>query len=195
MFSDESHIYPDGFVNNQACRYLNSERPVPVIQKLLHSQKFTDWCGLSANRIYMAHILFWRCKLRECPHCSKWSLHWNEWQHLPWCLVLCKMVRSLILFCLHWNGWKLTLKTIFSHTVLSFHVQQDHLTFRLLTIYLGFVKQKVFKSCPSSIPELKQLVHDLIAPIHQETLANSFKKVYRSFYWTTMWRHSKFVKS
>ena len=52
IFSDESHIYLNGFMNKQNFRKWSPTKPVGVFDKPLHSPKVTVWCGLSSNRVY-----------------------------------------------------------------------------------------------------------------------------------------------
>ena len=50
-FSDESHIYLNGYINRQTTRFLGFERPDVVVQKPLHSARVTIWCAVSGHGI------------------------------------------------------------------------------------------------------------------------------------------------
>ena len=52
IFSDECHIYLQGFMNKPNYRMWSTQKPMELFEKPLHSQKVTIWCGLSSHRIY-----------------------------------------------------------------------------------------------------------------------------------------------
>lgn len=51
IFSDEAHFHLDGFVNRQNCRIWGSENPHVIVQKQMHPQRVTVWCGFWAEGI------------------------------------------------------------------------------------------------------------------------------------------------
>ena len=50
-FSDEAHFHLNGVVNRQNFRYWESEKPVEVAKRPLHSPKCTAWCPMSTHGI------------------------------------------------------------------------------------------------------------------------------------------------
>ena len=50
MFSDESHIHLNGYINRQTTHFLEFAR-TDVIQKPLHRAQVTIWCAVSEHRI------------------------------------------------------------------------------------------------------------------------------------------------
>ena len=52
IFSDESHIHLNKFMNKQNFRMWSRNKPMVVFEKPLHSLKVTVWCGMSGNRLY-----------------------------------------------------------------------------------------------------------------------------------------------
>lgn len=50
-FSDECHFHLDGYVNRQNYRFWGSEPPHVLVEKPLHSQRVTVWCGISGKGI------------------------------------------------------------------------------------------------------------------------------------------------
>lgn len=51
IFSDEAHFHLDGFVNRQNCRIWGSENPRVIVEKQMHPQRVTVWCGFWAGGI------------------------------------------------------------------------------------------------------------------------------------------------
>ena len=49
MFSDEAHFHLDGFVNSQNCLILDSENSHVIVEKKMHPQRVTVWCGFRAG--------------------------------------------------------------------------------------------------------------------------------------------------
>lgn len=45
ILSDEAHFHLDGFVNRQNCRIWGSENPRVIVEKQMHPQRVTVWCG------------------------------------------------------------------------------------------------------------------------------------------------------
>jgi len=45
IFSDEAHFHLGGYVNKQNCRIWGSENPHVVMEKPMHPQRVTVWCG------------------------------------------------------------------------------------------------------------------------------------------------------
>ena len=57
IFSDAAHFHLDGFVNRQYCRGWCSENPRVIVEKQMHSQRVTVWCGFWAGGIIGAFFL------------------------------------------------------------------------------------------------------------------------------------------
>lgn len=51
IFSDEAHFWLDGYVNRQNYRIWGTEKPEVLVTKPLHPQKVTVWCGLCSQFI------------------------------------------------------------------------------------------------------------------------------------------------
>ena len=51
IFSDEAHFWLNGYVNKQNCRIWSDENPEEFVEKPLHPEKLTVWCGLWAGGI------------------------------------------------------------------------------------------------------------------------------------------------
>ena len=46
ILTDEAHFHLGGYVNKQNCRIWGSENPRVIVEKPLHPQRVTVWCGL-----------------------------------------------------------------------------------------------------------------------------------------------------
>ncbi|KYN36525.1 hypothetical protein ALC56_09120 [Trachymyrmex septentrionalis] len=51
ILSDEAHFHLDGFVNRQNCRFWGTENPHVIVEKQMHPQRVTVWCGFWAGGI------------------------------------------------------------------------------------------------------------------------------------------------
>lgn len=51
IFSDEAHFHLGGYVNKQNCRIWGSENPHVVIEKPMHPERVTVWCGFWSGGI------------------------------------------------------------------------------------------------------------------------------------------------
>uniref|UniRef100_A0A1L8EI80 Putative transposable element n=3 Tax=Haematobia irritans TaxID=7368 RepID=A0A1L8EI80_HAEIR len=51
LFSDEAHFWLNGYVNKQNCRIWSEEQPEAVQELPMHPEKCTVWCGLYAGGI------------------------------------------------------------------------------------------------------------------------------------------------
>ena len=51
IFSDEAHLWLNGFVNKQNCRIWGERNPQDIQQRSLHSEKVTVWCGFWSGSI------------------------------------------------------------------------------------------------------------------------------------------------
>ncbi|KAL7631743.1 UNVERIFIED_CONTAM: hypothetical protein RMT77_017952 [Armadillidium vulgare] len=52
IFSDEAHFHLSGFVNKQNCSiWANAANPRVIVEKPMHPQRVTVWCGLWAGGI------------------------------------------------------------------------------------------------------------------------------------------------
>ena len=46
IFSDGAHFHLSGFVNKQNCRIWANDNPRVIVEKPMHPQRVTVWCGL-----------------------------------------------------------------------------------------------------------------------------------------------------
>ncbi|GFY10261.1 uncharacterized protein TNCV_2629401 [Trichonephila clavipes] len=53
LFSDEAHIWVNGYVNKQNCRIWSEANPQVYIETPLHPEKLTVWCALWAGGILL----------------------------------------------------------------------------------------------------------------------------------------------
>lgn len=51
IFSDEAHFHLGGYVNKQNCRIWGTENPHVIVEKPMHPERVTVWCGLWAGGI------------------------------------------------------------------------------------------------------------------------------------------------
>lgn len=51
FMSDEAHVYLNGTVNQQNCRYWAQEKPRQLHEKPLHSPRVTVWCAVSREHV------------------------------------------------------------------------------------------------------------------------------------------------
>lgn len=51
IFSDEAHFHLGGYVNKQNCRIWGTENPHVVVEKPIHPQRVTVWCGFWSGGI------------------------------------------------------------------------------------------------------------------------------------------------
>ena len=51
IFSDEAHFHLGGFVNKQNCRIWANQNPRVIVEKPMHPQRVTVWCGLWAGGV------------------------------------------------------------------------------------------------------------------------------------------------
>lgn len=49
--SDEAHFHIGGYVNKQNCRIWGSENPHVTVEKQMHPQRVTVWCGFWSGGI------------------------------------------------------------------------------------------------------------------------------------------------
>ncbi|GFX32077.1 transposable element Tcb1 transposase [Trichonephila clavipes] len=53
LFSDEAHVWLNGYVNNQNCRIWSEANPKVYVETPLHPEKLTVWCALWAGGILL----------------------------------------------------------------------------------------------------------------------------------------------
>ncbi|GFW00678.1 pleckstrin y domain-containing family G member 1 [Trichonephila clavipes] len=53
LFSDEAHVWLNGYVNKQNCRIWSEANPQVYVETLLHPEKLTVWCTLWAGGILL----------------------------------------------------------------------------------------------------------------------------------------------
>lgn len=51
IFSDEAHFHLGGYVNKQNCRIWGTENPHVIVEKPMHPQRVTVWCGFWSGGI------------------------------------------------------------------------------------------------------------------------------------------------
>lgn len=51
IFSDEAHFHLGGYVNKQNCRIWGTENPHVIMEKPMHPQRVTVWCGFWSGGI------------------------------------------------------------------------------------------------------------------------------------------------
>lgn len=51
IFSDEAHFHLGGYVNKQNCRIWGEENPRMILEKPMHPQRVTVWCGFWAGGV------------------------------------------------------------------------------------------------------------------------------------------------
>ena len=52
IMTDEAHFNLSGFINKQNYRFWGTQQPQVMIEKPLHPERVSVWCGLSSQRIY-----------------------------------------------------------------------------------------------------------------------------------------------
>ena len=68
--ADEAHFYLDGFVNCQNCRIWGSENPHVIVEKPMHPQRATVWCGFQLEASLDHAFLKMRLPSSNCYWCS-----------------------------------------------------------------------------------------------------------------------------
>ncbi|GFT72535.1 transposase [Trichonephila clavipes] len=53
LFSNEAHIWLNGYVNKQSCRIWSEANPQVYVETPLHPEKLTVWCALWAGGILL----------------------------------------------------------------------------------------------------------------------------------------------
>ncbi|GFV36112.1 transposase [Trichonephila clavipes] len=53
LFSDEAHLWLNGYVNKQNCRIWSEANPQVYVETPLHPEKLTVWCVLWAGGILL----------------------------------------------------------------------------------------------------------------------------------------------
>ncbi|GFV08313.1 transposase [Trichonephila clavipes] len=53
LFSDEAHLWLNGYVNKQNCRIWSEASPPVYVETPLHPEKLTVWCALWAGGILL----------------------------------------------------------------------------------------------------------------------------------------------
>ncbi|GFT93071.1 transposase [Trichonephila clavipes] len=53
LFSDEAHLWLNGYVNKQNCRIWSEANPQVYVETPLHPEKLTVWCALWAGGILL----------------------------------------------------------------------------------------------------------------------------------------------
>ncbi|GFU97650.1 uncharacterized protein TNCV_4455361 [Trichonephila clavipes] len=53
LFSDEAHLWVNGYVNKQNCRIWSEANPQVYVETPLHPETLTVWCALWAGGILL----------------------------------------------------------------------------------------------------------------------------------------------
>ncbi|GFV18284.1 uncharacterized protein TNCV_1764671 [Trichonephila clavipes] len=53
FFSDEAHVWLNGYINKQNCRIWSEANPQVYVETPLHPEKLTVWCALWAGGILL----------------------------------------------------------------------------------------------------------------------------------------------
>ncbi|GFV61618.1 DUF4817 domain-containing protein [Trichonephila clavipes] len=53
LFSDEAHVWLNGYVNKQNCRIWSEANPQVYVETPLNTEKLTVWCALWAGGILL----------------------------------------------------------------------------------------------------------------------------------------------
>lgn len=174
IFSDECHIYLKGTPNRQNFRSWSSNKPVVFMEKPLHSPKVTVWCGLSGNRIYGPYFfedpntmatqtinrVTYLDMLKETFHDDT---HPDEWFQQDGATA------HTAGEVLAWLNERFPRRLISHRSEFQWPPRSPDIS--PLDFYLwGFVKERVFRSRPANIRDLKCVVTDVIRSIDVNTL-------------------------
>lgn len=176
IFSDECHIYLKGMPNRQNYRNWSPTKPNDFFEKPLHSPKITVWCGLSGNKIYGPY--FFEDPETEQPEVINSDTYLkmlttifpnntypDEWFQQDGATA--HTARNTI----SWLKARFSQRLISHRSDFPWPARSPDLS--PLDFFLwGFVKEKVFRTAPSNIAQLKNEVRQVIASIDVNTLQN-----------------------
>lgn len=168
FFSDESWFHLSGYVNSQNNRYWNSQKPNLIHEQPLHDQKIGLWCAISGERI-IGPIFF-----QETINSERYMENILR----PFFDQLTERERAFATFqqdSATAHTAKITLQKIqevFQDRVITNNIwppRSPDLT--PCDFYLwGALKEKVYRSNPHTLDELKTNIRQEIAAISQREL-------------------------
>lgn len=175
IFSDESHIHLNKFMNKQNFRMWSRNKPMVVFEKPLHSPKVTVWCGMSCNRLYGPFFFEDAQTGNACTITTETYLEMLEtvmnvdttpdiWFQQDGATAHTSVIAR------DWLKSRFGNKVISHRTDFPWPARSPDLS--PLDFFLwSYVKEKVFITRPSSINDLKIAVRAALALIDQDTLA------------------------
>ena len=183
--SDEAHFYLNGQVNSKNNIFWGSERPDEVAQKPLHSQKVTVWCALSSKGIIGPFFFeergqtvtinteryikvlekFWKELEKRYPSqmCRMWFQQDGASPHAS-------------NLSLEWLKDHFKSRIVSRRTTVGWPPHSPDLSPPDFYLW-GFLKDRVYKNTPQTLPALKSNITREIRAITGETL----KKVMQNF--------------
>lgn len=175
IFSDESHIHLNKFMNKQNCRMWSRNKPIVVFEKPLHSLKVTVWCGMSGNRLYGP---FFFEDAQTGNACTITKEIYTEMLETVMNVDIAPDIwfqqdgatAHTSLIARNWLKSRFGNKVISHHTDFPWPARSPDLS--PLDFFLwSYVKEKVFSRRPNNINDLKIAVREALALIDQDTLA------------------------
>lgn len=175
IFSDESHIHLNKFMNKQNFRMWSSNKPMVVFEKPLHSPKVTVWCGMSGNRLYGPFFFDDAQTGNACTITTETYIEMLEtvmnvditpdmWFQQDGATAHTSVIAR------DWLKSRFGNKVISHRTDFPWPARSPDLS--PLDFFLwSYVKEKVFSTRPVSINDLKIAVREALALIDQDTLA------------------------
>ncbi|XP_044758934.1 uncharacterized protein LOC123316778 [Coccinella septempunctata] len=79
IFSDEAHFHLGGYVNKQNCRIWGTENPHVVIEKPMHPQRVTVWCGLWSVGIIGPFFFENEAEIAVTVNAERYRAMLNDW--------------------------------------------------------------------------------------------------------------------
>ena len=174
IFSDECHFYLHGMPNKQNFRNWLPSKPMQYVEKPLHSPKVTVWCGLSSHKIYGPYFFEDPDTYQACTVSTETYL---------------EMLNTLLTNDLSPDEWfqqdgakphtsnatMAWLQTRFPNKLISdrsnFLWPPRSPDLSPLDYFLwSYVKEKVYRVKPLTIPELKRTIQEIINSIDMNTL-------------------------
>jgi transposase len=177
-FTDEAHFHLDGYVNKQNWRIWGSENPYFSIQKSLHPRRITVWVALSTGGIIGPVFL-------NKTITSSLYVNMLKEEFIPLAQVLVDISKSWfmqdgarphrtrdVFECLneHFNGRVIALD-FKEATGTGIDWPPYSPDFNPCDYFLwGYLKDRVYRSNPKSIEELKNAIQTEISSVSEETL-------------------------
>lgn len=162
IFSDEAHFHLSGFVNKQNCRIWANDNPRVMVEKPMHPQRVTVWCGLWAGGIIGPY--FFENEAGQAVTVT--GVRYREmittflWPELDDMNVDDMWFQQDGATCHTANETMALLRTKFNGRVISrhgdIHWPPRSCDLTPLDFFLwGYLKEKVYVNNPRTIPELK----------------------------------------